>query len=83
MSRRSPEVHGIEFFTARDLLGRPLRLAIGIADSGAVALAVLEEGQPLVVDDGTAVLALAPVEVPGLQRRLGEAMIAAAKQLRD
>jgi len=81
--RRPPEVRGIEFFTVHDLYGRPLRLAIGVADSGAVALAVLEAGRPLAVDDGTTILALAPVEVPGLQKRLGEAMVAAAKQLRD
>jgi hypothetical protein len=80
---RAPEVHGIEFFAARDLHGRPTRLAIGIADSGAVAIAVLEEGQPLVVDDGTTVLALAPAEVSQVQRRLSEAMITAASQQQE
>ena len=81
--RVPPEVHGVEFFTVHDLYGRPLRLAIGVAANGSVAVAVLEPGQPLLVDDSRNVLALAPVEVPGLQRRLGMAMVEAAKHLRD
>jgi hypothetical protein len=81
--RHPPEVHGVEFFTVHDLHGRPKRLAIGIVDNGAVAVALLEPGQPLIVDDGVTVLALAPVEVPGLQKRLGMAMVEAAKRLRD
>ena len=81
--RVPPEVHGIEFFTVHDLHGRPKRLAIGVAANGSVAVAVLELGQPLLVDDGTTVLAFAPVEVPGLQKRLGMAMVEAAKHLRD
>lgn len=40
-------------------------------------------GQPLVVDDGTTVIALASVEVPQLQRRLGMAMIAAENRRTD
>lgn len=80
--RVPPEVHGVEFFTVHDLRGRRVRLAIGVADSGMVALALLEEGQPL--DDDLAVVAgLAPAEVPALQRRLGEAGTAAAELPQD
>ena len=80
--RHPPEVHGINFFSATDLQGRPLRIAIGAATNGNVALALLREGEQLIVDDGTTVAHLAPTEVPGLQRHLGDAMMQAV-QLRD
>lgn len=76
----APEVHNISFFSVTDLHGRRARLAIGVADNGKVALALLEEGEPLIVDDGTLVAGLAPVEVPHLQRQLGHAMMQAVQQ---
>ncbi len=80
MHRHTPEVHNISFFPVTDLQGRRARLAIGVADNGNVALAVLREGEPLVVDDGTIVAKLAPAEVPQVQRHLGDAMIQAVQQ---
>jgi hypothetical protein len=78
--RLPPEIHGIEFVTARDLHGRRVRLAIGYTASGGVALAFLKEGEPLLVNDGTVVAALAPAEVPALQRELRRALEKAAER---
>lgn len=80
MPGRAPEVHNISFFSVTDLHGDRARLAIGVADNGNVALALLREGEPLVVDDGTIVAKLAPAEVPQLQRHLGDAMVQAVQQ---
>lgn len=81
---QGPEVHGITFFSVTDLHGRRVRLAIGIADSGNVALALLREDEQLTVDDtaddGTLVAKLAPAEVPQLQRQLGDALVQAVQQ---
>jgi hypothetical protein len=80
MQRRTPEVHNISFFSVSDLQGRRARLAIGVVDNGGVALALLREGEPLNVNDGTIVAKLAPTEVPQLQRHLGNAMVQAVQQ---
>lgn len=80
MQRRTPEVHNISFIPVFDLHGRRARFAIGVADNGNVALALLREGEPLVVDDGMIVARLAPTEVPQLQRHLGDAMRQAVQQ---
>lgn len=80
MRRRTPEVHNVSFFSVTDLHGERARLAIGVAGVGNVALALLREGEPLVVDDGTIVAKLAPAEVPQLQRQLGDALLKAVQQ---
>lgn len=83
VSRRTPEVRNVSFFSITDLHGDRARLAIGVADGGKVALALLREDEPLTVDNGTLVANLAPAEVPGLQRQLGAAMVEAVEQRDD
>lgn len=78
--REPLEVHDIKFFSVLDLHGRRVRLAVGVVARGGVGIALLREGEPLMVDNGTLVGVMAAGEVPSLQRELGEALVKAAER---